>query len=171
MLLFHQEGELVDVLEGDASAAGNSLQRVFRDVYGQVRHLRDTLVETAEQCATTGNVNTILVDIYARFWRCAFQRALDGTLDFRNGVVECLRDFPVVDFHRDRKPLHEVTALHFVIFWRIVQVLDGRADFDLDTFGSGLSDGEVVLTAHVVDDVVVELVASDFAGTAGHDTS
>ena len=47
----HEEREAVDVLQGDGSAFGHSVQWVIRHVHGKLGFQRKTLVESSQLCA------------------------------------------------------------------------------------------------------------------------
>ena len=67
----HEERELVDVLQCDARSLGDGMQGVFGNVEGDVYLVRQSLVQSAQQGTSSGQVDTVVheVGIFSR--QCA----------------------------------------------------------------------------------------------------
>src|SRR5690349_13282031 len=81
-----------------------------------------------------------------------------------------MRDLHVRDIDLFRDTCHEVTAMHRIIRWRILDLGKCRADFDLDLLRCSFTDENVVLAAHVFFDAACEFVTGDTDGFIADDS-
>src|SRR5688572_13847393 len=149
--------EEVDVLEREAGAFGDAIQRVLGDVTRDAGHLRQQLVHVAKERAATGQDHPLVDDIGCELRRRLLEDGFDRGDDLLQHGVHRLRDLVASDRDRPRETGDEIAAadLHR-------QLLIHRhrgSDLDLHVFGGALADHEVVSLANKVRDRLVKPVA------------
>ena len=83
----HEERESVDVLQSDTGALGHAVERLRR--CGTVcLSFRESPCESAQQCAASAEIDTVLHDVGIEFRRCVLKSREHGVLYLRHGLVE-----------------------------------------------------------------------------------
>ena len=170
-MLTDKELELVEVLEGDACAAGHSAEGVFGDVDLQLGLAADTLVEASQEGAAAGQVDAVLIDIGGQLGGSGGEGVEDSLLDAGDALVEGVGDLLVVDRDFLGETGEEVAAEGTEVLWGVGQFADGGADGDFHLFGHTHTDNHIVLPFHIVYNVVVEFVTSHLDGGVADDAT
>ena len=132
---------------------------------------RDALVEAAEQRAAAGQIDTGTVDVGSQLRRGGREGVEDGLLDAGNGFVEGVGNLLVVDGDFLGQSGEEVATQGGIVLRGFVEFAYGGADFDFHLLGSALTNDHVVLFAHILNDVLVELVAGNTDGVVADDAA
>ena len=148
------------------------MQGVFGNVEGDVYLVRQTLVQSAQQGTSSGQVDTVVHDVGIEFgWR-VFERAEHGGFYFRDRLLQAVCYFLVAHGHLHRQCGDAVRSVHDVVFGCVLaQFGECGSHVNLDTFGHAFAHLDVVLAAHVLLYVGSEVVAGDAYGVVAHDAS
>ena len=96
----------------------------------------------------------------AKFRRAFFEGEFDTFDDLLDGFSQTFSDFNGVDPFCDRQACDLVAAAHFHFQFVIAERIGG-ADGHFDLFSRSGADHQIVGTAHVVDDALVEFIPGD----------
>ena len=125
--LANEEGELVEVLEGDAGATGDGAQGVVGNVDLQLGLRRDTLVQSAEQRAAASQIDTRAVNIGGQLRRSGRKGVENGLLDAGDRLIQGVGNLLVVNRNLLGQTGQQVAAQGGVVLWGFVQLAYGGA--------------------------------------------
>src|SRR5690606_18775615 len=97
-------------------------------------------------------------DIGGQLWWCDLKRTPHGVNNLLDRLLDCLTNFGRMHANGLRDTRNQVAALylHLALFTHRGR----RSDLDLDQFGRGLTDKQVVVLAHELHDGDVQLVTA-----------
>ncbi|MPM11724.1 hypothetical protein SDC9_58074 [bioreactor metagenome] len=157
-------GEPCQALPGAVSHAGD----------GVVGHVGldtgvglDQLVKAPDQGAASGHDDAVGGNVGHKLGGGTFQNRVDRLQYADGGFLKGLDHLAGSDGENARQAGHEAAALDFHRL--LLGTGEDAADLQLELFRSTFADQHVMLTAYVLDDGLVKLVARDFNGTGFYD--
>ena len=148
------------------------MQWVFSNVERNIDLVLQTTVQTAQQCTTTCQPDTILHNICIQFGRCILQSGEYGILYLSNGFVQTVGNFLIAYGNLHRQGRDTVWTMNNVVLGSLIaQVCQGRADSNLDTLSHTLRYLHVVLTGHILLNISGEVVTSGTDRVITYDTT
>ena len=137
----------------------DAIEGVLGDVAGHPRHLRQQLVDVAQQRAAAGHDHALVDDVGRQLGRRLLEDRADRGDQLLEGLLDGLHHLGRGDRDRARQARDEVAATD--LHRQLALERQRGADLHLDLFGRSLADHQVVLLADVGRDRLVELVAAD----------
>src|SRR5690606_32879219 len=158
---------LVLVVQDPTRAPNHAGKRVFVDVDRQVRLLAEEYVQAANQRTTTGHHYAPVHDIRCELRRRDLQRAAPRVHNLLDRFLDRLTNFRGVHTDGLRDPGDEVTTLDL----HLALLTDRKcgADLDLDLLRGRLTDQQVVVLAHELNDRDVQFITTRSDGGVAHD--
>ena len=161
----------MDVLQRNARTESYRVQGVLSDLEVKTEALGEALVETTQEGTTTGEDDTIGDDVGVELGRRSLERAEDSALDLADRVVEALGDLAIVDLYLAGHGIHHIRTPDGEVYGSFVEVSIDGTYLDLDLLSGTFPDLDLVLLAHVIHDVLRQLVASGVDGLILDDTT
>src|SRR5262249_33194056 len=157
------QGDLLqefEFIENSSDSQGHTGHRVLGDRHGKLSLSLEQLVQPPKKTTAAGEDNAGIDDVRGQFWRGLLETGAHGLDNRHHGVAKRLADFALCEDKGLRKAIQEIPALHFHAALVTLPRVD-RPERHLDLFGSPLANQKVVLSAHVLQNRVVHLVARD----------
>ena len=166
-----KEWEFVNVFKSDSCAFSHCKQGIFGHMELNAYLISETFVQTQKKGTTAGQINAVSHNIGIEFGRSLLKSSEYRSLYFGDGFLYAMAYFLIRyrNFHGEGS--HHVGTVHNKIGWWILQIGQGRANIHFDTLGGAFADSYVVYAAHVLLDVVGEVVACYLDALVAHDTT
>ena len=116
MRLAHEEREAVDVLQCYAGTLCHAVQRVFGHMELYVDLVGESFLESAQQRAASGEVDTVVVDVCLELWRSVLERVEHGCLYASHGLVDAVGYLLVAHGHLHGQRIDAVGAVNDEVF-------------------------------------------------------
>src|SRR5215213_7617365 len=137
--------EEVEVLEGEARAQRDAVQRVLGDVARDAGDLGEQLVDVPQECPTARHHHALVDDVGAELGRRLLEHEADGGDELLERGLDRLHDLGARDRDRPRQTGDQVATADLHLELPLER--QRGADLDLDLFGGPLADHQVVLLA------------------------
>src|SRR5579859_689307 len=146
------------IVQDPADPAYHAGHRIFVQMNGQSGFLLQEDVETADERPAARHDDAAVHDVGGELGGRDFQRAPHRIHDLLDRLLYRFAHFTRMDAHDLRNARNQVTSLHF--HFPLFAHRGRRADLDLDLLRGGLTDQQVVVLAHELDDGLIQLIAA-----------
>ena len=118
--LSHEEREAINILECNSGTARHTVQRIFCHMELDVDLVRQTLVETTQQRASTTQIDTVLDDVGIKLRGGVLQCRQYGILDLCHRLVETMGYLLIAYGHLHGQSRDAVGAMHHIVLGSLV---------------------------------------------------